>query len=146
MTLTSEARVNDNSCTFSASAACTDEWTRFARRQEKYQRRCAIASAKSTDAFGRLLALAGNSDCEQAERIAAFIGSCSIGRRHLDLDNFLAVDVAVSDDMLAVLDYLRLGQGALEDLVPNGRSQIADALASFETNGLDHSQLTFEKD
>ena len=139
-----EATVNDNWCTFSGSAACTDEWTGFARRQEEYQRRCASASAKGADAFGRLLALTGNSDCEQAERIAEFIGSCSIGRRHLDLDNFLAVDVAVSNDMLAVLDYLRLGQGALEDLAPNGRSRIADALATFEMNGLDQCQLIFE--
>jgi hypothetical protein len=73
----------------------------------------------------RLLLQAERSDAGQAGKIAQFIAATYNGTAYsFDLFDLRAVDVAVSDDMLACIDALRWGKSDLYNLVPDGDRRI----------------------
>jgi hypothetical protein len=108
---------------------------RYAQQQVEYRARSADATEKGAVAFGRLLALAETRDSGQIEKVAAFIGACWNGKRHFDLFDLRAVDAVIGDDMLAVLEALRWGQRAIENMVPEGNRRIVDMLTAWGMYG-----------
>jgi hypothetical protein len=93
----------------------------FEELQREWDERARSAQATAAQAFGRLLRRAEDSDTGQARRIAQFLAATfdSAAFRWDPLD-LRAVDVEISDDMLACLDALRWGKADLWKLVPDG--------------------------
>jgi hypothetical protein len=95
------------------------------RQQREYAARALAAQATAAHALSRLLQEAERSDSGQAGRIAQFIAATYNGNAYaFDLFDLRAVDVAISDDMLACLDALRWGKSDLYKLVPDGDRRI----------------------
>ena len=82
----------------------------------------------------QLLCQAGASDGGQARAATHFIAATFDGHVFkLDPFDLRAVDIPVSDDMLACLDALRWGRSDLHTLVPDGERRI---LAMCSARGL----------
>ena len=95
------------------------------RQLRENEDRAQAAQAAAAQALGRLLQVAERTDSGQAGRIAQFIAATYNGRSYsFDLFDLRAVDVGVSDDMLACLDALRWGKSDLYKLVPDGDRRI----------------------
>ena len=83
------------------------------------------ATAIGVQAFARLLTLAERQDSGQIIRVAKFIAATYNGQAFpLDLYELRAVDIAISDDMLACLDALRWAKADLHTLVPEGDARV----------------------
>src|SRR5512134_3034988 len=77
---------------------------------DEYQSRSRAARAAGAQAFGRLLRLAEERDSGQIVRVVRFLAATYNGQAFpYDVFELRAVDVAISDDMLAYLDALRWG-------------------------------------
>jgi len=86
-----------------------------------FEQRSAEAQAKAAQAYSRLLNLAETRDSGQVFKIASFLAATYNGNAwKFDLFDLRALDVAISDDMLACLDALRWGKADLFELVPDG--------------------------
>lgn len=109
----------------------------LAGRQAEWDRRARAATAAGAQALARLLVLAETRDSGQIGRIASFLGACWNGARHFDLYDLRAMDVELSDDMLAVLDALRWGRTSIDDLVPRGGARIQAVLEAWGMYGPD---------
>ena len=96
------------------NAAVFDEIAAYAARSRE-------ATATGAQAFARLLTLAERHDSGQVIRIAKFVAATYNGQAFpFDLYDLRAVDIAISDDMLACLDALRWAKADLHTLVPEG--------------------------
>ena len=83
------------------------------------------ATQAGVQAYGRLLRFAEEGDSGQICRIARFLAATYNGKAFpLDLFELRAVDVAISDDMLACIDALRWGRADLHTLVPEGDERV----------------------
>lgn len=92
---------------------------------ELWKQRADRAQAAAAHAYARLLAVAENHQSGQGRRVAQFIASTYDSTAFpFDLAELRAVDVALSDDMLACLDALRWGKADLFKLVPNGEHRV----------------------
>jgi len=99
---------------------------------EEYAQRATAAQAKAAHAFERLLALAETRDSGQIARVVRFLASTYNGKAFpFDLFELRAVDVEISDDMLACLDALRWGKADLFKLVPNGDKRVRAVIDSW---------------
>jgi hypothetical protein len=88
--------------------------------QADWERRARDASATGGLAFERLLSLVeAGGDSGQTSRIAGFVAA-TVGFHHFDIYDLRALDVDLSDDVLACLDAVRWGKCHLAELVPNG--------------------------
>ena len=88
---------------------------------------------------GRLLRLAETRQSGQIERIASFLGGIWNGKRHFDLYDLRALDVDISDDMLAVLDAVRWTKLGIDEMVPNGDRRIEVVLTRWGMYGPDQT-------
>jgi hypothetical protein len=87
------------------------------------------ATIKGAQAFARLLRLAEDRDSGQIIRIARFLAATYNGQSFsFDPFDLRAVDVAISDDMLACLDALRWASADLYRLVPDGDARVRAAI------------------
>lgn len=92
---------------------------------EEWTQRASQAQGKAAQAYERLLSLAEQRDSGQIRRIARFLASTYNGQAFpFDLFELRAVDVSISDDMLACLDALRWGKADLYKLVPDGERRV----------------------
>ena len=98
---------------------------------QDYAGRATAATAKGVTALERLLSLAETRQSGQIEHIASFLGAVWNGKRHFDLYDLRALDVEISDDMLAVLDALRWAKLSVGDMVPNGDQRIEAVLTAW---------------
>ena len=95
-----------------------------------YEERSAQAQANAAHAYDRLLFLAETRDSGQVRIIAQFIASTYNGAAFkFDLFDLRALDVDISDDMIAALDALRWGKADLYRLVPDGEKRVQAVLA-----------------
>lgn len=102
-------------------------------RLMSYEERSAQAQALAAHAFDRLLVLVETRQSGQIRTIAQFIAAAHNGNAFkFDLFNLRAVDVEISDDMLACLDALRWGKADLYRLVPNGEKRVEAVIAVWE--------------
>jgi hypothetical protein len=102
------------------------------RQEREWTHRAQSAQATAAQAFARLLAIAERSDTGQAARVARFIAATFDGPAFaLDLFSLRAVDVTISDDMLACIDALRWGKADLHKLVPDGEQRVRALLATW---------------
>ena len=104
-----------------------------------YASQSSAATAKGAYALERLLHLAETRRSGQIERIASFLGGVWNGKRHFDLYDLRALDIEISDDVLAVLDALRWAKVAIGDLVPNGDRRIEAVLTAWGMYGPDQT-------
>jgi len=111
----------------------------FWARTEANETRATAATAAGAQALARLLTLAETRDSGQIQRVALFLGASWNGCRYFDFYDLRALDVAISDDMLAVLDALRWAKVAIEDLVPDGHGRIRTIVAAWGTYGPDQT-------
>jgi hypothetical protein len=100
-------------------------------QMQDYAARATEATTKGVTALGRLLTLAETRQSGQIEHIASFLGAVWNGKRHFDLYELRALDVAISDDMLAVLDALRWAKLSVGDMVPSGDLRIEAVLTAW---------------
>ena len=99
---------------------------------DEWQRRAGQAQATAAQAYARLLALAETRDSGQVCRVAGFLASIFDGQAFpLDPFELRAVDIAISDDMLACLDALRWGKADLHKLVPDGERRVLAVCAAW---------------
>lgn len=97
----------------------------MAQQEREWDQRARQAQAAAAQALERLLALAETRDSGQIRTVARFIASTFDGQTFpFDLFDLRAVDVQISDDMLACLDALRWGKADLYKLVPDGHERI----------------------
>ena len=90
-----------------------------------YDERSRQATQAGAQAFRRLLELAEEGDSGQTGRIARFLAGTYNGHAFpLDLFELRAVDIDISDDMLACVDALRWGRADLHTLVPDGDARL----------------------
>ncbi len=88
---------------------------------DEWAQRAARAQAKAAQACVRLVDLAEIGDSGQIRRIAAFLASTYNGQAFpFDPYELRAVDVAISDDMIACIDALRWAKADLHTLIPDG--------------------------
>lgn len=106
----------------------------FEREQREWDKRARQAQAAAAQAYARLVELAETRDSGQISRIARFLASTFNGQAFpFDLFELRAVDVEISDDMLACLDALRWAKADLHKLVPDGERRV---MAVIDTWGL----------
>jgi hypothetical protein len=97
----------------------------MARRQAEWDARARAAQGVAAQAYARLLKLAETGDSGQIRRVAQFLASSYNGQAFpFDLYELRAVDVEISDDMLACLDALRWAKADLHTLVPDGATRV----------------------
>lgn len=105
----------------------------FARQLSQWSQRAAQAQGKAAQAFARLLQLAESSDSGQADTIARFLASTWDGTAYpFDPFELRAVDIEISDDMLACLDALRWAKCELHELVPGGTDRVRLVLRKWQ--------------
>ena len=104
-----------------------------------YEARASAATGQGAQALERLLRLAETRQSGQIERVASFLGGVWNGKRHFDLYDLRALDVEISDDMLAVLDALRWAKVAIGDMLPNGDRRIGAVLTRWGMFGPDQT-------
>lgn len=108
------------------------EYGEFEREQRLWDERARAAQAAGAQAYARLLTLAETRDSGQVRRVARFLASTYNARLYpFDLFELRAVDVAISDDMLACLDALRWGKADLHQLVPDGDARMRAVIAGW---------------
>ena len=93
-------------------------------QMQEWEQRATQAQARGAHAFARLLAIAEYEQSGQAYVVAWFLTSLDDSTVLLDPFALRAVEVGVSDDMLACLDTLRWAKANLCDLVPNGHTRL----------------------
>lgn len=92
---------------------------------DEYQSRSREATAAGAQAFARLLRLAEERDSGQIVLVVRFLAATYNGQVFaFDVFELRAVDVAISDDILACLDALRWGRADLHTLVPGGDARV----------------------
>jgi hypothetical protein len=97
----------------------------FEKQQREWDERARVAQAAAAHAYARLLDLAEKRDSGQIVRIARFLASTFNGEAFpFDPFELRAVDVEISDDMLACFDALRWGKADLHKLVPDGERRV----------------------
>ena len=97
-----------------------------------YDARSRQATQAGEQAFTRLLELAEEGDSGQIGRIARFLAATYNGKAFpLDLFELRAVDIAISDDMLACVDALRWGRADLHPLLPDGDDRVRAVIARW---------------
>jgi len=102
------------------------------RQQADWKARGEAAQSAATQAYARLLKLAETRDSGQIRRIAAFLASTYNGQVFpFDLYELRAVDVEISDDMLACMDALRWAKADLHTLVPDGAQRVEAVCAKW---------------
>lgn len=91
-----------------------------------FEQRGSEAQAKAAQAYARLLNLAETRDSGQILKIASFLAATYYNGNpwKFDLFELRALDLDISDDMLACLNALRWGKSSLCDLVPNGDKRV----------------------
>lgn len=95
------------------------------RQQADWDARSRAAQGAAAQAYARLLKLAETRDSGQIRRVAQFLASTYNGQAFpFDLYELRAVDVEISDDMLACLDALRWAKADLHTLVPDGGKRV----------------------
>lgn len=100
--------------------------------QKEWARRATEAQSKAAHAYARLIDHAMGTDSGQARRIAQFIAAAYNGHDYaFDLFDLRALDVEISDDMLACMDALRWGKLDLHNLIPNGDQKVRDVIRSW---------------
>lgn len=100
--------------------------------QKEWERRAGEAQAKAAHAYARLIDHATGSDSGQARRIAQFIAAAYNGHDYaFDLFDLRALDVEISDDVLACMDALRWGKLDLHHLIPNGDEMVRNILRTW---------------
>jgi hypothetical protein len=93
--------------------------------QEAWEPHAQAAQGVAAQAFGRLLERAETRHGGQIARVARFIASTYDGQLFpFDLFELRAVDIDISDDMLACLDALRWAKADLHTLVPGGEERV----------------------
>lgn len=101
---------------------------------EQMTQRASLAQAKAAQAYSRLLRLAEERDSGQIVRVAKFLAATFNGSAFpFDVYELRAVDIEISDDMLACLDALRWAKTDLHNLVPDGEERM---LAMIQAWGL----------
>lgn len=102
------------------------------RQQREWDARARAAQASAAQAYARLLALAESRDSGQVRRVVRFLASTYNGEVFpFDLFELRAVDVSISDDMLACLDALRWAKADLHRLVPDGEARVRAAISAW---------------
>ena len=97
----------------------------MARQQAEWDARARAAQGAAAHAYARLLNLAEMHDTGQVRCVARFLASAYNGEAFpFDLFELRAVDVDISDDMIACIDAVRWGKAALHTLVPDGERRI----------------------
>ena len=105
-----------------------------------YDARSRQATQAGAQAFTRLLKLAEEEDFGQIGRIARFLAATYNGKDFpLDLYEMRAVDIAISDDMLACVDALRWGRADLHTLVPDGDARLRVVIDRWGLRWLQHA-------
>ena len=93
-------------------------------QMQQWEHRATQAQARGAHAFARLLVIAEYEQGGQACVVAWFLRSLYGNDVLLDPFALRAVEVDVSDDMLACLDTLRWAKADLCELVPNGHTRL----------------------
>ena len=97
----------------------------FEKNAAQWESRAQRVQGAAAQAMERLLRQAETSDSGQSHAIAHFIAATFDGHVFkFDPFDLRAVDIPVSDDMLACLDALRWGRSDLHTLVPDGERRI----------------------
>jgi hypothetical protein len=100
------------------------------RQEREWARRAAEAQSRAAQAYGRLMTLAETGNSGQTRRVVGFLASTYNGEVFpFDLFELRAVDIAISDDMLACLDALRWAKADLYKLVPDGDRRVRTVIA-----------------
>jgi hypothetical protein len=104
----------------------------FEREQREWDERARQAQAAAAQAYARLLDLAESRDSGQIRRIARFLAGTFDGEAFpFDPFELRAVDVEISDDMLACLDALRWAKADLHNLVPDGEKRVLAVIGAW---------------
>lgn len=94
------------------------------KKQQEWDERANQAQAKAAHAYARLLDIAQR-DTGQAGIARRFIfASFDGGRSTMNLYELRALDVEISDDILACMDALRWARADLYMLVPHGLQRV----------------------
>lgn len=102
------------------------------KQQAQWDKRATLSQAKAAQAFARLLDLA-ETNTGQAARVRSFVAASFNGSRFaFDLFDLRALDVEISDDILACMDALRWAKADLYKLVPDGLARVQEILASWK--------------
>jgi len=102
------------------------------RQQLQWDERARVAQAASAQSLARLMQLAERSDTGQAARVARFLAATYNGHSYaFDLFELRAVDVEISDDIIACIDALRWGKADLYKLIPDGAARIEAAITAW---------------
>jgi len=102
------------------------------REQRVCDARARAAQSAAAQAYARLLNLAETRDSGQIRRVVRFLASTLNGELFpFDPYELRAVDVPISDDMLACLDALRWARADLHKLVPEGEARVRAVIAAW---------------
>ena len=104
-------------------------------QMQEWEYRATQAQARGAHALARLLAIAEHQHGGQARRVAWFLASLYDNAVLLDPFDLRAVDVVISDDMLACLDTLRWAKADPCDLVPDGQARLRRLIERYGLNG-----------
>lgn len=100
-------------------------------QQAEWARRAKEATALAGPAFERLLSqVETGRDSGQISRIAAFVAA-TVGLHRFDMYDLRALDIELSDDVLACLDAIRWGKCHIADLVPDGVARAHQAAVDW---------------
>lgn len=106
-------------------------WDSLQQQQEEYARRAREAQSKAAQAYARLLDVA-ETDAGQAKRVREFLAASFDGEQHqFNLFSLRALDAAISDDILLVIDAIRWAQTDVYNLVPNGYVRVVAILERY---------------
>lgn len=101
------------------------------------QTRVKAAEKNGRPALERLLKLAETGGGGQVHRVALFLGACWNGRRHFDFYDFRGFDQQIGDDLMAVLEWHRLGNVDIGNMIPDAHTRIVDVLTAWGMYGDD---------
>jgi hypothetical protein len=96
--------------------------------------RAYAATDTATQALTRLLEFAETRRSDQSQVIAQFFGALWIRDgepRAFDFYNLRLLDVQISDDMLAIIDFVRWGRCSIGDLIIDGHIRIETMLEAW---------------
>jgi hypothetical protein len=105
-------------------------------QQQLLGRRIEEAKKKGRPALERLLTLAETGSGGQVFRVALFLGACWNGSRHFNFYDFRGFDMHIGDDMMAVLEWHRLGNADIENMLPDANSRIVGVLTTWGMYGI----------
>lgn len=95
--------------------------------------------AAGRQALDRLLTMAATQHSGQIKHVALFIGACWNGRRHFDFFDFRSLDPEIQEDMFSVLLAHATGLQDIENMLPDARARIIDALICWGMYGPDQA-------